>query len=341
MLLVWSDFRKTGSKAKYLLAVILACFSFFSYEGSIIILPLLILWDIFICKEKILKDKILLSYIPFAIFTVSYPFVRLATHAVNFNGDYSYNLLHLVPNFAGNFFGYFGLFIFGESFIRYYLLLRDILREQSFYIAVFLIVVLVVFIVLLILNKHKIRKIYQDQDLRLMVFSILFSFVALIPFLGLGNLAERYSYLSAFGFTLLLIVLIKKLVTFGKTKNIKVAILLLLTLIIGIFYYYQQTLENAQWKEAGRITKRTLSYLRIYYDGNHPKSNFYFVNVPIRREQAWIFPVGLDDGVWFIYRDSSIRVYKTQSLEEGKKLAKIKNNFVFAFDKNNNIYAVK
>ena len=77
----------------------------------------------------------------------------------------------------------------------------------------------------------------------------------------------------------------------------------------------------------------------------HPNSNFYFVNVPIRKADAWIFPVGLEDGIWFIYRDESIKVYKISSIEEGRailKNAKQKGkNFVFAFDKNDNIYAIK
>ena len=51
--------------------------------------------------------------------------------------------------------------------------------------------------------------------------------------------------------------------------------------------------------------------------------------------------MGLEDGVWFIYRDDTIKVNKITSIEEGAILAKQANNFVFAFDKNGNIYAVK
>jgi hypothetical protein len=134
---------------------------------------------------------------------------------------------------------------------------------------------------------------------------------------------------------------------FGVIKNSKRAqyLFVLLTFILGIFYYYQINLENKDWHEAGRITQRTLSFLRLYYDGRHPNSNFYFVNLPTRVGNAYVFTAGIDDGVWFIYRDSSIRTYKISSVKEGKEIlknAKQKDkNFIFAFDKNNNIYVVK
>jgi hypothetical protein len=86
-----------------------------------------------------------------------------------------------------------------------------------------------------------------------------------------------------------------------------------------------------------------LSYLRLYYDGKHSNSNFYFVNPPIKKADAWIFPVGLQDGIWFIYRDDTINIYKLTSLEEGKIIARQMNpnHLVFAFDKEGNIYEVK
>jgi hypothetical protein len=170
-------------------------------------------------------------------------------------------------------------------------------------------------------------------------------FISLVPFLGLGNIAERYEGLAAVGFALLLVIIFARIAAFVKNIKYQVYILIVLIALLGGWYYSQNRIETGQWYEAGRIANRTLGYLRLYYDGNHPYSNFYFVNPPIRKAQAWIFPAGsLSDGVWFIYRDDTIKVEKLSTTSEGKAILATSDNaknFVFAFDKNGNIYAVK
>jgi len=41
----------------------------------------------------------------------------------------------------------------------------------------------------------------------------------------------------------------------------------------------------------------------------------HFVNVPIRFGQAWVFPVGLPDALWFMFRNPEMRVYIHPSLK--------------------------
>jgi len=267
------------------------------------------------------------------------------TNSVTFGGDYSYSLSHLIPNFVGNFLGYFGLFIFGEGFLPIYTKGRDLLRGEALYILAFLAAAIVILGIIIFVNKKKVEKMLKTEYTKYVLFSILFSFISLIPFLGLGNITERYSYLASFGFAFLVVLIAKKLMDVITRENYKIYAIIVFTILLGGFYYFQNRVETAEWKEAGRITNRTLAYLRLYYDGKHPNSNFYFVNPPIRKAEAWIFPVGLDDGVWFIYRDNTIRVYKLTSVEEAKQVLKnVKDkgkNFVFAFDKNGNIYEIK
>jgi len=342
MLIFWMNFKDKKSKFNYTLALLFGVFSLLSYEGAIIILPLLILFDLFITKTKF-KIKTLYSYIPFFLITAVYPVVRFAANSLPPSGDYSYNLSRLIPNTIGNFIGYLGVFIIGEPFLSVYSASRALLKSQSVLIGVILIIILLLVIVLIILKRRAFRKAFQNKDLSLAVFSILFIFVALIPFLGLGNIAQRYGYLASIGFAVLVVIVFKTVAGFVHKTNYKTYLLILLTVIVGGWYYYQNGIVNAEWKEAGRITNRTLGYLRLYYDGDHHDSNFYFVNPPIRKAQAWIFPVGLSDGIWFIYRDDSINIYKLSSLEEGRAMLqqKSKTNSVFAFDKNDNIYAIK
>jgi hypothetical protein len=340
-LLFWLGFRKHGSKLGYLLTFVFAVLAFLSYEGAIIILPLLILLDLFIAKLNLKNIKIIIGYTPFALITILYPIIRNLTQTVAIGGDYSYNLPHLLPNFIGNFLGYYGLFIAGDAFLPFYAKARDVLRGDLLYVAVFLFFAVIALIVILFVNKKRLERLSKNETAKLVLFSLCFSFVSLIPFLGLGNIAQRYGYLASIGFVLLIVLLFRKIIDITKGKKYKVYLLIVLVVVLGGWYYYQNNLENAQWKEAGRITQRTLGYLRLYYDGKHPNDNFYFVNVPIRKAEAWIFPVGLSDGVWFIYRDNSIRVYEISSLQEGQVLSKQASNFVFSFDTNGNIYAIK
>jgi hypothetical protein len=344
LLLSWIKFRETNSKKYYSLSFFLAVLAFMSYEVSIIIPLLIILTDIFINKIRLRQDKVIASYIPFVTIAGLYPFIRQLSNSVSFGGDYSYNFSNLIQNYFGNFIGYGGLFVIGEPFLQIYTNARTILRQESMYIGIVLFVVLLLSVWILYLKRHLIKGVLRHEDSWLFTFATLFGFISLIPFLGLGNISERYGYLAAIGFAVVVVLIFRRISRLFKKQNYQLAVLIILTTILGIFYYVQINDENRQWKEAGRITQRTLSYLRLYYDGRHPNSNFYFANLPIRKEQAWIFPVGLEDGIWFIYRDTSIRTYKLDSVEDGKKLRagvdKTKN-FFFGFNKEGNIYDIK
>jgi len=343
MLISWIKFREKSSGLYYMLSFAFAVFAFLSYEGSIIILPLIILFDFFITKVNIKKLKILQSYIPITLITLIYPFVRLATNTVAIGGDYAYNISHLIPNFVGNFLGYFGLFVFGENSLPFYSSAREVLKSQPLIVGVAIVLFAIGIAFIIFAYKDRVKKLYKNQTLGLVIFSLLFIFISLIPFLGLGNISERYSYLSSIGFAVLVVIILKYLASLVKNIQYTKVILVSLLLVIGVLYYFQINYENSEWHEAGRITQRTLSYLRLYYDGKHPGSSFYFINVPIRKAQAWIFPVGLSDGIWFIYRDDSIKIYNISSIQEGKNILKtgaVGKTFVFGFDKNGDIYAV-
>ena len=50
---------------------------------------------------------------------------------------------------------------------------------------------------------------------------------------------------------------------------------------------------------------------------------FRFVNVPIKTGEAWIFPVGLSDALWFAFQNDNLKVYIHSSLDEAISLAGI------------------
>jgi len=62
---------------------------------------------------------------------------------------------------------------------------------------------------------------------------------------------------------------------------------------------------------------------------------FYFVNTPIRHGEAWVFPVGLSDVLWFTFRNPNIIVNLTPTEEAAFNAAGISENkkvFVFSDD---------
>jgi hypothetical protein len=99
---------------------------------------------------------------------------------------------------------------------------------------------------------------------------------------------------------------------------------------------------NKDWYEAGQLTK---NLLRNFNDRFPPKTLqdpvFYFVNVPIRHNDAWVFPVGLPDALWVTFQNVNLTVHVEKSLDlaldyaEGSASAK-----VFEFDKNGNVEEV-
>jgi len=343
--LVSMVFYRTGKSIKwYLSGIIFYILALVTYEAGAVFPLLLLTVDLFIKTKR--NKSWYFSYLPYLGFLLGYLVVRQMANTVAMGGNYAYNIYHFIPNVFGNFFGYWGVFMFGERFFAIYDGLRFSLRQNS---TIMLIAVLVILgIVFLVLNvyRRKLKNLFNNELTKIMFFGILFSFVALLPFLGLGNIAERYGYLSSIGFAVFLTGLIILTVNFiskavGQKKYGSYFAVIIAFLIIS-FYFWQNKLEQQDWGKAGWITNRTLSYFRIFHEDIQGNANLYFANIPIRIGQAWIFPVGLDDGIWFIYRDDTIKIHKLGGLEEAKMIKRINNkNYVFYFDKNGIISEVK
>jgi hypothetical protein len=196
------------------------------------------------------------------------------------------------------------------------------LREHLLLSSLFVVVV----VGLAILAYRFIKKMTKE-DKKLIIFGAGFMFLSLLPFLGLGNITSRYNYLVAFGFVILFALLAKKIYDYliNNGKDITYAVM---TLFLGFFFLLhmiQIQQIHGDWHDAGlKVNKFFVSiegkYLN-YWSSEH--IDLYFVNVPIRNGDAWVFPVGLNDAVWFAFRSPNIRVHQPQSLDDA--LNKISN----------------
>ena len=92
------------------------------------------------------------------------------------------------------------------------------------------------------------------------------------------------------------------------------------------------SLAKRDWSKAGQIVHETLTALSTTYKEFPEGATLYFVNLPLRVNRAWVFPVGLEDGLWFVYRDETLKTLKGENIEKAMEYKKINSNtIVFLF----------
>jgi len=173
-----------------------------------------------------------------------------------------------------------------------------------------------------------------------MFFGITFFVLSLLPFLGFGNITFRYSYLPSVGLLLFLgafFDFVTSKISNGKSKKIIQLIVFILFLgLISINILSTKRIEK-DWQHAGETTYNTVLGLYNAFpaaQATPPNPVFYFVNTPVRDGQAWVFPVGLEDALWFSFQNENLTVVRSPNLDsafrdaEGSLSARI-----FEFDK--------
>lgn len=338
-------FREKRSTVLYGISLLFTVLALFSYEGAIILPLLILVADIYLSSKKYSRRQLTII-IPYAVFSLLYVYAHAATHAVGMGGDYSYSLVHFIPNMIGNYVGYFSLFLFGQNILPLFSSLRALFRSQAIGFLIVGVLVLVGTVYGVVRYKKIFFSSLKSDFIRFVLFMLAFIFIALLPFLGLGNMSERYGYLASAGFVMLVSAsLLWMLQSYkGKKNNVLVygaAVIFVVFLFISCFISLDA--QRRDWKKASDITTYTLRHFRVYNQYNIPESSvLYFVNTPIRYGNAWIFPVGLPDGLWFIYRDDTQRVKNAASVEEAKAMsANNKNSYIFVFDKDMKVSEVR
>lgn len=274
-----------------------------------------------------------IPYVLLFLPVIPYLVIRFFAQSHWLSGDYSYNFLKLPLNVIGNVFGYIFLTLFGPTALPFYQMLRNFSRTH---IAASFIVTLALMCLLVVLYRVVIRKIGRDERQPIMI-GCLFFVIPLLPFLGLGNIAPRYSYLSSAGFILLAVIFINKIYIYllNSGREVALAGVGVLTTLFFLLHVIQIQQIHSDWYEAGEEVKRFFIAIDELYadDWANEQMEFHFVNVPIRHGEAWVFPVGLSDALWFSYQNPRIHVYQKQSVEEA--LGAIKDPIrekVFIFD---------
>ncbi len=331
-LLFFIRYRREKNALFFLGTVIFLILGLLSHEGAVIIPVLLLWWDQCHCErsEAIPSDFRLLrrfaprndtifEFILLFLLIPLYLIVRVKAGAHGLSGDYNYNLIYLPFNFAGNLFSYIVIALGGSPFIPYLLNLRMFMRQDKFMALIMSAVIIIAGLIIIKLIRKFIRKDFVMLEG--------FMIISLLPFLGLGNIAERYALLAS--------VFLSVKIVYVLNSILRLKPMLLIGSVVLISYYFNQvSISRTDWEKAGNVSRKVVYAVKDNYKYFPPDSNLYFVNVPLRVNRAWVYPVGLNDAIWFVYRDESIKVNRNNDVESAINLAdQNPNSYVFSYDK--------
>lgn len=237
-----------------------------------------------------------------------YAILRYFAQSHGLSGDYNFNLVKFPLNAVGNLFGYLLMAMGGANTAPLYMSLRTLMRDHMGLAFVFVIVGVSLLIYVVRTTKLHV----ENETRRRMIFSALFFVIALLPFLGLGNIAPRYGYLASVGMILFGVFVLDALYTSLLRSGKEIAQFAIGSIIIVFLTYQSVSLYQAHkdWHEAGEKVRKFFVSMDYYYHDywSETPMEFHFVDVPIRHREAWVFPVGLSDALWFVFQNSNITV---------------------------------
>ena len=226
--------------------------------------------------------------------------------------------LTIVGNALENLVGYIVLSIMGPVGLPVYNILRNLSNAYPLFIilvSLFGLSLVVLFI------KYIASWILDTNERKILFFGATFFVIALLPFLPLEYIASRYSYLSEVGFVLIVPIFFKKIYDYLIKNNDKYTAISCIVFIVIIFcmvHLFQQQKLQIDWQASSEKSERFLISLNEHYIDQWSKDpmHFYFINVPIYDGNAFVFPSGLDDAVWFVLQNPKVRITTDKNLSD-------------------------
>ncbi len=290
VLLVMYGRRPTWGKwVVYCASLLLLVSAMLSYDGMIVapLIYCLVAW-------VILGKRHWTTFLPLIAIPL-YWIVRTASGAVPPSGDYGYKLSTLPFNVIGNTVGYVVSTFFGTRVIESWGILREYLRIHRM-IAVGTGLLLIGGVAACVWKVWRRVAAY-----RAVFFWALCGFVALLAFIGLGNMSERYVF-AASGF--FIVALGTGISVWWKRSRQAAVKFVVVAAIAGLIVWNVSEIGrlSTDWKKASSVSQNTLLALSKQFFPLRQYTSFIFINTPIRYGRAWIFPTGLADPLWHIFR---------------------------------------
>ncbi|MDQ3239367.1 MAG: hypothetical protein M3P33_02480 [bacterium] len=295
---------------------IFACFwlALFSHEYAVVAPLLIIATDFYaflvnnpkfsyLAIKKFFGHKLWFYLILFVI-DILYLLVRAMAGSHWSGGDYSYNLVKLPLNFVGNLVGYVGVGVVGIDFINMYQWLREAGRNNLS--SVFLIATILVFLLIFIfrfLHFYGFLNVKQNSsNIWFCWYLLLFFVVSLLPFVGLGGIAERYIYLASISITLLMSIAVYFIVEYAikyyeYPQGASYVVYTLVMLSIGLYYSNLLLRDQTDWRIASEYVVHSGKTFKNECESYVEGQQFVKKSPPNRIGRAWVFQVGYSQSV--------------------------------------------
>lgn len=333
-LLLYASHLEQGGRLFFAGSVLSVAAALVFHELGIVVPLLLIVYRAFLVDGAFRPSHLVKrGEVWLAVPVVLYLMLRFVSGSHWFNGDYSYNVIKLPFNAVGNAIGYFLMSIAGTYGLPLAGKLRSVFRESMGIAAA----VLVLGSAGIAAWLPRLRTI-NAKDKKLLGFLGAFFVIALLPFLGLGNLAPRYGYFAAVGVVIMMAMAGKTLFAVLSDSGSLIAGMTVATLFSVIFLLQVVGIQqlHTDWFEAGENVRRFLVSIEGQYHDYWATEpiELHLVDVPIRHRDAWVFPVGLSDAVWFATQNPRIRVYQWPTVSSALKAVTYGNALqkVYVFD---------
>lgn len=319
-----SAWKKTTrfSPVLWLVGTLLVFASALSYEGGSIS------GLVVVCIGVFLYGVRSWAYIGVLATTLLYWVMRSQAGAVGASGDYGVRPVTFVVNSFANCAGYLSAILFGPKAVELFAALRQNLRQHILVASVLASVAGVIIALKLYWYRHTLH-IYQKSFVWIGA-----SVLSMVPFLGLGGISERYALVPSAFFILALGCAWETAWATVKAGWVRCGIAALVFTLIVWNYIDLRRVSN-DWKKASSVSETTILALKANYFPLQDKQAFVFVDTPIRLGRAWIFPTGLDDALWHMFKFNGhpYRIYTAASTEEAFKVTSpIGTPIVLVFD---------
>ncbi len=297
----WGSKTKRWSTFYQLSGVLCMIISMLSYDGMLVAPVIIWIISSLYGKKRLFQSLWILLFVPL------YLWIRQYVHALPPSGDYAVNIQKLPFNIIGNGLTYILAMFIGPKAMEYSETLRGILRTHTNQMR-YVVGAVVIFIIAFCLAVRK-----KFIHYRLPFIWALAGCISLSAYIGLGGNAERY-VLTASGLFIISIVTFFDILLKRTTILFVRVVLLVIAIIFIIWNVMEASHVGSDWEKAYSVSRQTLLTLRKEFFPLTMKTTFVFVNTPIRYGRAWIFPTGMDDAMWHLFRGSDYHVVKGKDI---------------------------
>ncbi|KKR03431.1 MAG: hypothetical protein UT26_C0001G0035 [Microgenomates group bacterium GW2011_GWC1_39_12] len=300
------------------LSYVLIVLSMLSYDGMVIAPLVLFFLSLVYAKNKKLS-------VVYLLFIPLYWLLRNYAGALASSGDYGYKLSTFIVNIIGNISGYTIAIFAGPGMVEKWNALRVSVRPYIFQMTTAGIILSGIFFFL----YRYIEKKYTIGKKHIVWF--ICYLVTMAAYAPLGGMAERYLYIPSIFFMIGLVLLVDRL--WKILPMIGKCIVIVLT--AGLLYVNiidTQRVGN-DWIKASSVVEQTLRIIKKEAFPATSIKQFFIVDIPIRYGRAWIFPTGMTDALWHIYRQNPYSITPVSSIEEGYSMqVQTGDREIFIFD---------